>query len=76
MIDANAEITLPGTGLIVPEAILMIILIENAERVSQAKREQLGKFPAAVRIKKRIARPCSGIVTIFIFGDDIKIAAD
>ena len=46
MVDAQAQVALPGAGLVVPEGLGRVVRVHRAHRIGQAEPEQFSKVLA------------------------------
>ena len=65
----------PGTGLIVPEGVLLAVGMEGAHRVGQAEIEQLSERRARFGLAERVVGEGLGIVDVHLGRADIVVAA-
>lgn len=76
MIDADAVVFGPCPGLVVPEGIVSGAVMHGAEGFCQAEMEEFAEGGAGFRLEEGIVHPFFRIVTIFVFWDDVEIAAN
>lgn len=75
MVDADAVVSRPCAGLVIPERILVVLLVEHAEGIGVAEVDELPVFLAAGQHEEGVVFPHRGVVAIAGFGDDVVIAA-
>src|SRR5690242_171350 len=76
MVDSNAMVLNPCTGLIIPKRIAAWLGVTDAERVGEAKIRDATESRAGFGLKQRVARPGFRIVAILSCRDDIVIAGE
>src|SRR5262249_39912740 len=74
VIDADAVVLLPGTGLVIPESIEPGIVARGADRIREPEMHERSELGAGLRQEERIADPQFGIVDVDLGGNDVEIA--
>src|SRR3546814_7788626 len=64
VVDPQAVVLRPGAGLIIPEAVLIGLVVEGAERVGQPERHQLSEMLPRLQPEQRVLSPAGGIVDV------------
>jgi hypothetical protein len=74
MIDADAVVLGPGTGLVVPECVGFGFVIDGTQGVGKAEILELPEGIAGFGTKQCVALPDLGVVAIDRLGNDIVVA--
>ena len=75
VVDANAVISLPGPGLVVPERVVFGASGAGAEGFCEAEVEEFSEGGAGLGAGKRVFLPDLGTGGVFVLGYDVVIAA-
>ena len=76
MIDADAIVLLPRTGLVVPERVDAAGGMEGAQRVGEAEVENRAVLRPGLGLEQRIAGPVRRVPRIARRRDDVEVAGE
>src|SRR4030095_12487861 len=76
MVDADAVVLLPGTGLIVPKRVRTRTIVSRPDCVEQPEIVEGAEFLARARQEKRVVHPARGEACVEFGWDDIEIPTE
>src|SRR5262245_5148836 len=76
MVDANAVVLLPSTGLVVPKCIGAGTIVSRPDCVEQPQMVEGAEFLACARQEQRVVHPARGEACVEFGWNDIEIPAE
>jgi hypothetical protein len=75
MVDADAVVSLIGTGLVIPERVQSRLIVAGADRIAEAQVQEFAKLRPAFGLEERVVPPSRRIGRVLRLRDHVVVAA-